>query len=281
MEKGLEVETHNGVVEIKYESDGVLAIPEGTEYSRNDGEFETALSNQVLALEEGTSVYLEQDTDFEAYNFTDFVKMVSEQTGDTSIFDPERTEVYDSGEPGKSSSTPVYPGSPDGSGDTSVFDPSDYEIGDPTEYTKMMKENADTIILELAERGITGEEAIQTLDQLFENMNDTYDRFVYDEETSKKDKDSIQSRKTESSEPSLEGEKRAVQQADKRKLNESDVEEHLSQIEESLDTEAEEREIKDYVDAEKLLTGERQSEIDDFRSVQDELEEGQSEISDF
>ena len=279
VDEGPEVETHNGVVEITYDSDGVLALPEGTEYSRDDGEFETTSTDEILALEQGTSVYLEEDSDFEAYGLVDFIKQVSEAEGDTSIFDPEKTKVYDPDKPGKSGDTPVYPG---GSGDTSVFDPSDYEIGDPTEYTKMMKENADTIILELAERGVTGEEATETLGQLFTSMNDTYDRFVYDEEAEEQQEGGLQKKETDSSGPSMEGEKRAVQQAEKRKLTEDEAEEHLSNVEEALEEESEgETELEDYVDAEKLLTDEEQSEIDDFRSVEDQLEEGQSEISDF
>ncbi len=272
---GPEVETHNGVVEVTYDSDGVLALPEGTEYSRNDGEFETTSSDEILALEEGTSVYLEENSDFEAYGLIDFIKQVS---GDTEVFDPEKTKVYDPGKPGKSGSTPVYPGSSDGSGDTSVFDPSDYEIGDPTEYTKMMKENADTIILELAERGVTGEEATETLDQLFTSMNDTYDRFVYEEEAEEQQTGKLQ--KNESSDSSAEDERRAAQQGE-RKLSEDEAGEHLSKVEDALEESEDESGLDDYVDAERLLTDEEQLEIDDFRSVEDELGEGQSEIDDF
>ncbi|MFB6116014.1 MAG: hypothetical protein ABEK10_00745 [Candidatus Nanosalina sp.] len=274
---GPEVETHNGVVEITYDSDGVLALPEGTEYSRNDGEFETTSTDKILALEGGTSVYLEKDSDFEAYGLMDFVKELSSASGDTSIFDPEKTKVYDPGTGMPDSGTEGGPG-----GSTSVFDPSDYEIDDPTEYTKMMKENADTIILELADRDVTGEEAVQTLDQLFENMNETYDRFVYDEEAEEQRESGLQKKETDSSKPSIEGEKRAVQQAEKKRLTKEEAEEHLSNVEEALKEDNEdERELDDYVDAEELLTAGEQSEIDDFRSVEDQLEEGQSEISDF
>ena len=174
-----EITEYEGVVEINYNSDGVLAIPEGTDYSREDGEFETASSNQILAMEEGTSVYLDQQADFEAYGLIDFLQNISNTSEDTAIFDPEMTKVYDPNSTEKTDKTPIFPGKPSGSGSTSVFDPSDYDIEDPEEYTKMMKENADTIILELAERGVTGKETTQTLDHLFENMNETYDRFVY------------------------------------------------------------------------------------------------------
>lgn len=272
------VEMHNGVAEITYNSDGVLALPKGTKYSRDNGEFETTSTDEILALEQGTSVYVEEDSDFGAYDLVDFIKQVSEIQGDTNIFDPEKTKVYDTDNPGKSSDTPVYPG---GSGDTSVFDPSDYEIGDPAEYTKMMKENADTIILELAEREVTGEEATETLDQLFTSMNDTYDRFVYEEGVDEQQTDKLQ-KNGGSSDEDKGGEKGKSEQTGKKKLTQHEAEERLSKLEESLEEDPTgERELDDYVDAEKLLTDREQSEIDDFRSIENQLEEGQSEISDF
>lgn len=277
-----EVENQNGVIQISYDSDGVLALPEGTEYSREDGEFERTSSNEILALEEGTSVYLDEGAQFEAYGLLEFLKELSDVSDDTSIFDPEKTEVYDPGKTGNSSSTPVYPGKPDGSGETSVFDPSDYEIGDPTEYTKMMKENADIILLELADRDVTGEEAVETLDSLFENMNETYDRFVYNEESSQPQ--TGKEKPGDESGPTIEGEKKAVKDAEE-KLDQRDAEKHLSKVEKALEEESEgsddERKLEDYVDAEELLRDDEQSEIDDFDSVEEELEEGQSEISDF
>lgn len=109
-------------------------------------------------------------------------------------------------------------------------------------------------------------------------MNDTYDRFVYEEEAEEQQTD-IQKAGSESG-PTIEGEKKAAQQGE-RKLSEDEAGEHLSKVEEALEESEDERELDDYVDAERLLTGEEQSEIDDFRSVEDELEEGQSEIDDF
>ena len=272
------VEMHNGVAEITYNSDGVLALPKGTKYSRDNGEFETTSTDEILALEQGTSVYVEEDSDFEAYGLMDFIKQVSEIQGDTNIFDPEKTKAYDPDKPGKSGDTPVYPG---GSGDTSVFDPSDYEIGDPTEYTKMMKENADTIILELAERGVTGEEATEMLDQLFTSMNDTYDRFVYEEGVDEQQTDKLQ-KNGGSSDEDKGGEKGKSEQTGKKKLTQHEAEERLSKLEQSLEEDSTgEGELDDYVNAEKLLTDREQSEIDDFKSVENQLEEGQSEISDF
>ncbi len=278
-----EIEELEGVVKIKYDSDGVLALPEGTEYSRDQGEFETTPSNQILAMEGGTSVYLDEEADFEAYGLTDFLENISGVSDDTSIFDPNKTDIYEPGRSEDTNKTPIFPGSPDGS-DTSIFDPSKYDIGDPEEYTKMMKENADTIILELADRGVTGEEATQTLETLFENMNNTYDRFVYDEQESvdtNNEKSEEVGAGSNSSKPSLSGEKRAVEQAEKRKLTEEEVEEKLSGIEKDLEQSSNERKLSDYVDARELLSGEGQAELDDFRSVKRELEDGQAEISDF
>lgn len=278
-----EIEELEGVVKIKYDSDGVLALPEGTEYSRDQGEFETTSSNQVLAMERGTSIYLDGEADFEAYSLTDFLENISRVSDDTSIFDPNKTEIYQPEKSEDPNKTPIFPGSPDGS-DTSVFDPSKYDIGDPEEYTRMMKENADTIILELADRGVKGKEATETLETLFESMNNTYDRFVYDEQESvdtNNEKSEEVSASSNPSEPSLEGEKRAVQQAEKRKLTEDEVEGKLSGIEEDLEQGSNERKLSDYVDARELLSEEGQAELDEFRSVKRQLEDGQAEISDF
>jgi hypothetical protein len=269
---------HDNVVEIKYDSDGVLALPEGTQYSREGGEFEITSTDEILALEQGTSVYLEENSDFEAYGLVDFIEQALEVQEDTNIFDLEKTNMYNPGKSEKSGNTPVYPG---GSGDTSVFDPSDYEIDDPTEYTKMMKENADTIILELFDRDITGKEVNETLDQLFTNMNDTYDRFVYEGGTEEQQIDEPQKDRG-SPGKGEESKKSTAGQAGKNKLTEDEARELLSKVEESLEEGPEnEGEPDDYADAEDLLTDEEQSEIDYFRSVEEQPGEGQSEISDF
>ncbi len=143
----------------------------------------------------------------------------------------------------------------------------------------MMKENADIIILELADREVPASEATEMVDQLFTNMNNTYDRFVHGgAEQHQTDKP----QKNRSSEESKESKESTAKQAGKKKLTEDDARENLSRVEESLKEDSEdEGELDDYVDAEKLLTDEEQSEIDDFRSVEVQLEEGQSEISDF
>jgi hypothetical protein len=262
MVEGPEIENYSDVTEIRYSSDGVLAVPEGTEYSTGEDEFEVAHSDQILTVEEGDEIYVETDAQFAAYDIAEFAKMLSGAVGDTEVWDSDRTKVWS---PGKGES---------GSGDTTkVFDPSDYDIGDPDEYTRMMKENADVIILELADRDVTGEEATETLDQLFESMNDTYDRFIHG--TSGKgmeDTELYEENKRDRTEQ---------QEPGKEKLDREDVEEGLEKIEASLEeTEEEERSMDDYLDAEKLLHGE-QTEIFDFESQDPTPEEGQSEISDW
>lgn len=257
------VEEYEGIVEIQYDSDGVLAIPEGAEYSRKDGEFEKADSNQLLALEEGSEVYLESDTDFAAYDVVEFAKALSGASGDTEVWNPNNTKVWD---PESSS------------GDTTkVFDPSDYDIEDPEEYTKMMKENADTIILELADRDVAGKEVTQTLDSLFDNMNETYDRFVHgseNQDTGPKEETQLYSKKKKE-------DTKDSQEAGKRKISPEKASNKLDKIEKELEESSEQsRSLDDYEDVQELLHG-RQSEIQDFKSISSEIEEGQSEISDF
>ncbi|MFB6242246.1 MAG: hypothetical protein ABEJ36_05620 [Candidatus Nanosalina sp.] len=258
--EGPKVEEHQGVVEIQYNSDGVLAVPEGTEYSRGEGEFEVADSNQLISLEEGSEVYLETDAEFAAYDLVEFAKALSGASGDTEVWGPEKTKVWD---PGTTAND---------SGDTKVFDPSDYDIGDLEEYTKMMKENADTIILELADRDVTGGEASETLEQLFDSMNDTFDRFVHGDSTSGSGNEDTRLYEGKSA--------RTADEAGKRKLSEEEAEEHLSKAEKELEESEDERTVEDYADAGELLEPE-QTEIFDFESEDSKPEEGQSEISDW
>lgn len=241
--RGPEVEEHNGIVEVKYDSDGILAVEEGTEYSREAGEYDLSESDQFLAVEAGESVYIEQEGGFAAYDIEEFAKTLAQASGNTEVFDPERTKIWS---PGKSTGD---------SGDTPIFDPSKYDIGDPAEYVSMMKENADTIILELADKGVAGEEATETLDQLFDSMNNTYDRFVHSQSDSTEDTELY------------DDDGSTQQETSKRKLTEKEAKEHLEDVEEELS--GDEATVDDYVDAEELL---------------DESEppvQGQSEISDW
>lgn len=239
---GPEIEDHDGVVEVKYNSDGVLAVEEGTEYSREAGEYDLSESDQVLTVEAGKSVYLDLESDFAAYGIEEFAKALVQSEGETEVFDPNRTKIWDTED------------SDSGSESTPIFDPSKYEIGDPTEYVSMMKENADTIILELADRDVIGEEATETLDQLFSSMNDTYDRFVHSQTESSEDTELYDEESTE-------------QEQGKRKLTKEEAEEHLDEVEQELSDD--EATVDDYVDAERLLD-------EDTPPV-----EGQSEISDW
>lgn len=239
--RGPEVEEHNGVVEVKYNSDGVLAVEEGTEYSRESGQYDLSESDQLLTVEAGESVYIEVGSDFAAYDIEEFAKTLAK--GQTEVFDPERTKVWDPATSTADTDT------------TSIFDPSKYDIEDPTEYVSMMKENADTIILELADKGVTGKEATETLDQLFDSMNDTYDRFVASQ-TSPAEDTGIH-----------DDEGSAQHKTEKRRLTDKEAKEHLEEVEEELS--GDETTLDDYVDAEELLDENKppaqgQSEISDW-----------------
>lgn len=259
---GPEVEEYEGVVQIKYDSDGVLAVPEGTEYSRGEGEFEVADSNQILTVEDGSEIYIDSGSEFAAYDIEVFAKAIAENSGSTDIWDPNKTKIW---HPGKRDEN-TQPGD-----STKIFDPSEYDIGDPEEYTKMMKENADTILVELAERDVTGEEATQALDSIFQNMNETYDMFVHGSDRSaSQEKTGI-----------YEGSKTSdALEASKRKVSMDELEESLQKVEKALEEDEGSNGVDDYVDAEELLNDE-QTEIHEFESESQELEGGQSEISDW
>lgn len=257
--EGQSFSEENGVVELNYETDGLLAVPGGTQYSIEEGEYEVASSDEIIAVKEGSEIFLDSDAEFAAYSIAEFAKKFA---SDTEIWDPDETEVW-------------YPGnSTEPSDTTKIFDPSDYDIGDPEEYTRMMKENVDTIILELADREVTGKEASETLDQLFSSMNDTYDRFVHtdltEESGAEDERTTVYDEKKSSSEVG----------SRKRRVDSEEAENHLSKMEEALGKKGDERSLDDYEDAEELLHG-QQAEIFDFGDQDTELEEGQSEISDW
>ena len=267
-----ELTEYEGVVEVSYNSDGILALSEGDEYSLEGESFHVAETDQIITVEEGSSVYIQEEADFSAYDIIEFSKVLAETYGETDIFDSGNTPIFN---PNK---TPIW--SPDdkqtGSG-TKIFDPSDYDIGTPTEYVSMMKENADTIILELAEKGVTGEEASETLDQLFTSMNDTYDEFVHSPQNAGTGSDNntkLFDDEKKGSEPSK------LPEDQKKKLIEQEASEQLQNVEDSLEEiQSSGQSVDDYVDAEELVNG-AQTETFDFESDVSP-EQGQSEISDW
>ena len=258
------VSVNQGLLEIEYDSDGILALPEGTQYSRKDGEFETTPADEILAVEEGTTVYLEENAHFETYDFTDFMREAVGQAGHTKVHKSRHTKLYDSNMPAKPS------------GNTKVFDTSGFEIGNPVEYTKMMKENADKILLELADKDVEGAEAADMLGRLFESMNETYDRFVYGGGNDLEDQ-----QESESDRSMLDGseEKESTAHRKNKTLTEERAKKTLLDAERRLEEDSGSVTGKDeYMNIGELLEPE-QTEISDF--ADDEELEGQSEISDY